>query len=245
MTATHGAHAHDPKEENPDEFEVSVDTAEKLAKNPEVFEKLKGPLVEVGLQCRKTASEEGTRWNALQQVMDLMTPEGQRAFLEDQASTGKMLMDMFLQPIRTAFIIPIELRKFFRVQFLKPEDLSLNDFGEGEIQALVAVGGIRVDESVAQAVDEGLMKRVGFLKVLSWIAVLVPDVGLELHELIGKVATIANIPAELAERLLPQVRVEVNHGAVVSEQRAKTSDQAVHATEPLPNNVLPFNKAEK
>lgn len=240
MTASHGAHGAKGKE--PDEFEVGVHTAEKMAKNPEVVEKLKGPLVEVGLQCRKTASQEGTRWNALQQVMDLMTPEGQRAFLEDQASSGKMLMDMFLQPIRTAFIIPIELRKFFRVQFLKPEDLSLKDFKEGEIQALVAIGGIRVDESVAKAVDEGLMKRVGFLKVLSWIALLIPDAGLELHELLGKVATVAKIPAELAERLLPQVRAEVNRGAVVSEERAKTSDQATQATEPLPDNVLEFKK---
>lgn len=239
MTARHGATA---GAQEKDGFERGMHTAETLAKNPKLAEQLKGPLVDIGLKCRAISSEEDTRWNALQQVMDLMTPEGQRAFLEDQTSTGKMLMDMFLQPIRTAFIIPIELRKFFRVQWLKPEDLSLNDFGEGEIQALVAVGGIRVDESVAKAVDEGFKKRVGFLKVLSWIALLIPDAGVELHELLGRVVTAGNIPAELAERLLPQVRAEVNQGAIVSEERAKTADQAHQTAGNLSNKVLPFKK---
>lgn len=242
MTASHGAHARDPKDNEPDDFDVKIQTAERLATNPEFVSKVKGPLVDIGLKCRQTAAKEGSRWNALQKVMDLMSPEGQRAFLEDQASAGKMLIDLFMRPIRAVFIIPIELRKFFRVQRLEPEDLSLSDFGEGEIQALVAVGGIKVDESVAKAVDEGLMKRVGLLKVLSWIVLLIPDVGLELHELISKVTTAANIPAELAEHLLPQVRAEVERGAVVSTQQGETSNRAKHVTGDLPNKVLPFKR---
>jgi hypothetical protein len=212
------------------EYNMNGEEVKKLANSPEVQAKLQGALVEMGLKCRQEASVEGNRWNKLQAVMDLMTPEGQRAFLEGRSGTGKMILDALAKPITMAFIVPIALRKYFRVITLPPEDLSLNDFSENEILALVAVGGIQVEESVARAVEQGLANRIGFAKTIGWIALLVPGAGHAISEAVHTLASVGEIPVEIAAQLLPQVRAEVNRENIVRQEQVRIEEEAVAAT---------------
>lgn len=203
------AHETKPKQEGLD----GGFTKEAL-KRPEVQHKLTLALIKGGRFLRERASTEGTRQATLTKLLDAMTPEAQREFVENIQKWTHQTWEAFLNNMTGG------LRTVWKVAaptILPEEWQSLSTFNEEEIKGMIALGATNVDESTAQLIDGELKDKAKFLKVVSWLVLFLPEVGDELHELIGGIAHLAEAPAEFLEKVLPQVRAEVKSANAVSD----------------------------
>lgn len=188
-------------------------TAEVL-KKPEIQQKATLALVKGGLALRARAETPGTRQALCKKLLDAMTPEAQAEFINNTHSWLHMAKEFVLQNIAGG------TRSLWKTvaPSLLPEDwITLETFNEDEVKGYIAVGAIDVEENVAKLVDGDLKGKVKVLKTISWLCLLIPEAGVELNEIIGGIAHLAEAPAEFLEKVLPEVRVAVRNGGLVVE----------------------------
>ncbi len=211
------ATGHDGDEETPkpqtDVEKGAALTKEALA-NPEVQGKVKMVLVEGGLALKKRAETPGTRQALAKKLLDAMTAEEQTKFIENTHTWTHNAKEFMLDRL-TVGIRP--LWKLAAPSILPEEWATIESFKEEEIKGYIALGAMDVEESVAKLVDTDLKDKAKMLKVIGWLCNLIPEIGVELAEIIGTIAHLAEAPAAFLEKVLPEVREAVRNGGIVGE----------------------------
>lgn len=187
-------------------------TAEAL-KNPEVQGKIKMALVKGGCALRERAETPGTRQALCKKLLDAMTAEERVKFIEDAHSWTHKAKEFFLDRMTGGFRA---LWKTAAPSILPEDWVTIESFTEEEVRGYIALGAVEVEEDTAKLVDGDLKDQVKALKLVSWLCLLVPDVGIELHEKIGAIAHLAEAPAAFLEQVLPEVRAEVRASTPVT-----------------------------
>lgn len=185
--------------------------------DPESQGKIKDGLVQLSLFLRRRAQAPDSRQERAVTLLDSLTPEAQKAFLEDR----KGWIHAAKEGTLNAMIPGRSIYKLGKPSLAPRDWVSLSDYSE-ELEVYISLGVTNVDEDVAQSVDGMLKDKVHMLKWASVIVAFIPEAGLAIAELLSGIAHLTEAPAAFLQEALPEVRAAVRNGSDVLNQEAAT-----------------------
>lgn len=191
-----------------DKLKAAQTVAEKLAASGLIFGRARETLKARALTFRKRMElKPDSPYGLLMGLWNELTDEGKEAFLKGHTFVKDVLRKAFTP---TPFTIAVEFRNFFHRQVLPSHFLKLRHFNPQEVRALVALGVLDCPEAMAHSIDGDAVRFLKIMNLGGKVAEFLPVPGAaEAGAVVSGVAKLGSVPAHWAEKLLPQVRVEV------------------------------------
>ena len=206
MTHAAGSDPHAEAANNNDYIDHAHKATKEVLENPESESKVREGLVKAGRTLRERAQEPGTRQELAKRLLNALTPEQQKEFIENTQTFIHALSEGMKNNVSGG------LRNMWKAvaPSLLPQDwVTLESFNEDELKAYVALGAMDVEEHVASLVDSEVKDKAHFLRTLSIALEFIPEIGPVLAEISGTLGHLAEAPGEYLERTLPLIRTEV------------------------------------
>ena len=220
-----------------DRLSLAQTAAEKLGVVEWAKEKTVAVLKDHALSIYREAQEKpSSRYGKLLAVWNELTDEGREEFLNNHTFLKDMAWGA-VTPI--AVSVPQSMYRFFKRNTLPASWLDLKDFNDPqEVRKLIALGVLEYPEEKVLKIDQDANHTLKVFKVLAPLAVLIPEAGPAIAEGIEEGAGIAAPVAQLAEQILPKVRVEVRKEIqTIAVARKEKHDEV--ATADGPEGVMP------
>lgn len=217
MTHAAGSDSHDETANNIDHFEHAHKMTKEVLEDPESESKVRAGLVKAGRVLRERAQEPGTRQELAKRLLNALTPEQQKEFIENTQTFTHALAEGMKNNVTGG------LRNMWKAAApsLLPADwVTLETFNEDELKTYIAFGAMDVEEHVASLVDSEVKDKAALLRTLSIAIEFIPEVGPVLAEISGTLGHLAEAPGEYLERTLPLIRTEVRAMETLDEREA-------------------------